>query len=367
MATSSTPTGVVLDAVRTRALLFAAIKERLVDDDPVIGDGFVRHILDRPPHPQVLEEAFEQLVLGGRIYSPLWIPNEWEGGLFTDEVIVPIKTPITEEDLIPVSQYPAEALVGLLNETPGDWTAERIAGVIEHFQECVLRWETEGKGKKLGTLEFLGLLESFGLKSVLPDYSNREHELWKAVNAARHAVQPILAAMKEYRTIISEAIQLSALAAVPSVVSPGSGTVSGELRNTTLSQHILKVTCKQLGRTPIRPSLAETITLATSAEAAALREKMHVWTDALYKGEIKDLGDVIAEVRQAQQRLSDARRASDVSDFATWISFSSLFLSEFSALATGAGLVATVVGGISSATSKTLSAPYRWAMFGHSH
>jgi hypothetical protein len=361
----SAPTGVVLDSIRTRAILYTAIKERLVDDDPLMGDGFVRNILSRPPDPQIIDEALEQLVLGGRIFSPSWIPREWEGGLFTDEVIIPLEPRFNEEELIEVAEYPAEALVGLLATSGIRWTEAKIIQTVEEFRTAVLRWETEGKGKQLGKLEMLNLLESCGLGVVLPEYTARELELWKAVNSAHKAVVPILHAMKEYRTIISEAVELSALASVPAAAFTGATSVPGQLRNSSTSQYILKLTCKHLGRTPIRPTLADTITLANSSEAVALREKLHLWTQAVEGGEFKDWDPILAEIRDAQKTLADARVASKVAEFATWIGVSALPAAPVSGLAATAGITATVVGGIATAAGKVLQAPYRWAMFGH--
>ena len=64
------PEGVVLDQPMANALLYMAICEGLLDDDPTIGDGFVRKLLSSHPPEQVVSDALEQLILGGKVFVP---------------------------------------------------------------------------------------------------------------------------------------------------------------------------------------------------------------------------------------------------------------------------------------------------------
>src|SRR4051812_42393844 len=93
MATFLPPEGVVLDEPMAMALLYVAVQEGLIDGDPRIGDGFVARLLREPPAAQQVEDALEQVVLGGKVFMPFWVPNRWSGELFESGLFVPVNPP----------------------------------------------------------------------------------------------------------------------------------------------------------------------------------------------------------------------------------------------------------------------------------
>ncbi len=105
--------GVVLDEPLARALLWAAVEEGLVDLDPVGDDGYVGRLLANPPPLDLLDRAFEQLVLGGRALSPFPVPEPWREPLAADGVLVYEPLPDDEVTAWPVD-FSAAVLLGMI-------------------------------------------------------------------------------------------------------------------------------------------------------------------------------------------------------------------------------------------------------------
>jgi hypothetical protein len=358
------PSGVVLDSVRARALLYLAVKEQLVDDDPLLGDGFVRNLTSRPPPTQVIEEALEQLVLGGCVYLPTWVPSKWEGEPFSDEIFIPLESR-TEETLLEIPEYPREAIIGLLNMTGNDWPEDLVAETERHFLEIHRLWTTEAGGKSLGQLGLYRILNQAGLGIEIPQHTARELELWNAMDEAYKKASPILNAMREYQTVVTEAVELSALSSVPVAFSGCPSIKGNDPADGALTHAVLKVTCSGLGRTPRRATLAETIKLTQSAEAKVLRTKMAMWVHALCEGRYKDLEFIKEEIREAQEALSESRNYSKLSELATWVSGAMLPLTGEWPPAGPIGTVATVVGVFANYKQRRVASGYQWAMFNH--
>jgi hypothetical protein len=132
------PNGVVLDPPKARAILYAAVQEQLVDSDPAIGDGFVRDLLTHPPSRGLVEEAMEQLVIGGRILIPQsWgvvLPPSWQGELFEKGIFAPLPY-LPDHDLVEMPQISSEIILGLANARGGNWSEDKMFGCIDRGPE----------------------------------------------------------------------------------------------------------------------------------------------------------------------------------------------------------------------------------------
>jgi hypothetical protein len=98
---------VVVDQPLAETLLYLAVEERLVDDRPEIGDGYVRRLMQRRrPDESLIQTAFEQLMLGGSVVVPFWMPapSQWKGRLFEEGTVLTLKSPPLDEELLAGAQ-----------------------------------------------------------------------------------------------------------------------------------------------------------------------------------------------------------------------------------------------------------------------
>jgi hypothetical protein len=109
-----TPTGVVVDEPMGRALLYAATAEGLLDNDPTIGDGFVGRLMSHRPSQEALEESFEQVVLGGKIFFSSFLPNYDGKGEIFEQQLIDSAPWLPREQLIEVSQISPDLVLGML-------------------------------------------------------------------------------------------------------------------------------------------------------------------------------------------------------------------------------------------------------------
>jgi hypothetical protein len=103
--------GVVLDEPLAFALLNLAIEEGLVDDEPSIGDGFVKHLLEQKYLNEKVQDALEYFVLGGKVFVPFWLPSDWKGEIFDRGVIIPLK-PKLDKETVEVNSLPIDNIEG---------------------------------------------------------------------------------------------------------------------------------------------------------------------------------------------------------------------------------------------------------------
>jgi hypothetical protein len=183
------PAGVVLDEPMARALLFAAVQEGLLDDDPTIGDGFVRILLSTKPPEHLLKDAFEQLILGAKIFVPFWLPPQWQGELIDREILIPLDSRV-ESDLVEVQQLPPDLILGMLASRDLHWTLTELEDHYQSFLQTYGAWEAVAGGKSFDGLEI-----RMALRNLMPirndEYTSEQLKEWQAVQDEYRRLRPV--------------------------------------------------------------------------------------------------------------------------------------------------------------------------------
>ncbi|MBI4743300.1 MAG: hypothetical protein HY776_00445 [Actinobacteria bacterium] len=188
--------GVVLDEPMARALLYAAVQEELLPGDPMIGNGFVRHLLDKRPSQEMIDKSLEQLVLGGRVHIPFWLPREWEDQLVEEGVILPVET--HADSLVEVSGLSAELLLGMMESRGIRWSTTEYEERISRFRDAYVAWKAVADGKSFENVQTVKILsaifqdESLGL-------SAEQLAAWEYLSACYDAIRPVIACMNAYK------------------------------------------------------------------------------------------------------------------------------------------------------------------------
>lgn len=365
------PAGVVLDNERSRALLYLAVTERLVDSDPMIGDGLVASILRSPPDKAVIESVLEQLVIGGRLFLSAWTPPRWSGVLFERNIACPLSY-VSDDDLVSVHEVDPAVVLGIANFTGGNWTEEKLWAFHAKYEGALAKWDAVAGELKSRNPDILMVLKDIGLPDELRP-SVEQMAAWQELQDAAHGIDPIVRAMREYRTVLTHSLARDALSSVPlaaSVCGPMKLTV-GEVKDTDTREVVLKITAPELPRPPIGRTLKETITLAISPAGDAYREKLAGWATLLRGRSSEGIEIIVREVQTARHELKFSQALSRVGEYTTWVGGGAWAVGG-GALAAGfvlpaaaaVGGVATVVGVIALSGDKLLKYRNRWAMFG---
>jgi hypothetical protein len=358
-----TPTGVVLDEPMAHALLWAACREGLVDNDPAFGDGFVRKLLDSPPPPQLVADAYEHLVMGGQVFIPFWLPPRWQGALFDEGTILPTYAG-TEEELVEVSGLSPSLMLAMLHDRGQPWTEEQLLARYTAFKDAYSAWEVAG-GRSFEGMQLRMALK--GLRPIEPEeFPQGQVALWQAASAAYDALRPVLDCLSGYRRVLTSSLQNGALSALPlqsTVISPA------ELPLTETSADriaLLRVTCKTLLRTPIGIDLRQTVSLARSPEAQHLRTKLTAWTEVIRKNDADPVPLVMDEVERARRALKTAKTLARIGEYSTIIGVPVAIAGAFvtGPLVGIGGAILAVSGGVVLAAQKHKEHLNRWAMFG---
>src|SRR5215208_2132753 len=179
MNTDDLPNGSVLDEPLAHALLYSAVRERLLDDDPTIGDGFVRRLLSSPPDERLVADAFEHLVLSGKVFVPFWLPQDWHGTLMEQGLVVPTDIAL-EEDLVEAPGLSPSLVLAMLRNRRQAWSHEDLIQKYDAFMTTYRAWEATG-GKSFEGLEIRMILRN--IIPIAPDeYSTEELAAWNRVN-----------------------------------------------------------------------------------------------------------------------------------------------------------------------------------------
>lgn len=363
MKATTLPTGTVLDEPMAHALLFAAVRERLLDDNPVVGDGFVRRILSSPPSRDLVENAFEHLVISGRVYVPFWLPSDWRGALLEEGIVVQTD-PGLEDDLVEAPGLSPSLALAMLRDRGQVWTHDDLLRRYRTFMDTYRTWEATG-GRS-----FEGMEIRMVLRQVVPiepeEFSEEQLAAWKAVSTAYDALKPVLACHKAYRHVLTSALQHGALSALPLDVAT---IPAGELplvETATDRTTLLGVACRGLRRAPIGATLRDTLDLARSPEAQDLRHRLAEWTEVIRTNDADPVEMVLQEVERARHSLATAKAVSRVGEYCTIIGVPSSLAGLFLAgpLVVISGLAISAIGGVALGGQKYIEHMNRWAMFG---
>jgi hypothetical protein len=345
------------------ALLYMAICEGLLDDDPTIGDGFVRKLLSNHPPEQVVSDALEQLILGGKVFVPFWLPSRWNGELLERQTVVPIESP-AESEFIEVPQMPADLVLGMLRSRDAHWSHAELADRYQAFRKAYSDWEAISAGKSYDGLEI-----RMALRGIWPieekDYTAEQISAWQTVQEEYRQLRPVMDCVEAYRRVITTSIQFSALSALP-VIGPHSLSLETPSASEGLERRaLLRVTCKALRRVPIGNTLRETIHLAASPEAQGLRIKLTSWTERLRQGEFEPAAIILPEVEKARKSLATAKTLFRVGEYSTWVGVPVAIAGAFltGPVGIGIGVTVSVIGGLALTGQKVIERFNQWAMY----
>lgn len=354
--------GVVVDEPQGRALLYQAIKEKLVDDDLSIGNGFVKRILENPPLADVRDSAYEQLILGGKVYVPFRIPDQWKGEILEKEVISSIPY-INDENRIDVESINTSLILFMLRARGINWTESQLQGMVIDFYEKVREFEAVSDGinfDSMFVLVAIAGLDPNSSKTLTPVRMKK----WEEANLAYQQVKPVIDVIESYKKVITSSLNLSALSALP-VFSDGKEIIEiQDVDDTLQRQAILKITSKELKRTPIGYDLAQTLEISASSEAESYRSKLTEWVTALRNNSVNSLEKIHSDVRKSRKELNYSKALSSAGGFCTCIGFSTLLASPLFPPIAALGGAATVLGVFCFGGEKALKFRNQWAMFG---
>ncbi len=363
MSTDDLPNGAVLDEPMARALLYSAVREHLLDDDPIIGDGFVRHLMSAPPREHLIANAFEHLVLSGRILVPFWFPGEWKGELVERGLVVPTDAGV-DDDLVEAPGLSPSLVLAMLRDRGHTWSHKELVERYDIFMSAYRTWEAMG-GKSFEALEIRNILRK--IIPISPDeYSSEELAAWNAVSEAYTALKPVIGCHQAYRRVLTSSLQNAALSALP---LDAAAVSAGELPLIDTSAErivLLRVACKQLQRVPIGGTLRETIAVALSPEAQGLRHKLTDWTETIRANQADPTAVVLEDIGKARKSLKTAKTLTRLGEYSTIIGVPAGVAGLFVAgpLVAVAGIVVSILGGVALGGQKYIERMNRWAMYG---
>jgi hypothetical protein len=363
------PTGVVIDEPMGRALLYAAAHEGLVDSDPTIGDGFVGKLTSQPPSEHMLVEAFEQLVLGGKVFVPSsWHPVDWKGQIFEEGIVDLIELSPTEK-LTEFSEISPDVALGMLSARGIHWSENEYEARLQAYLNAVSEWEAVADGKTLGSLEVL-----MSLSNIIPippdEYSPKQIDKFRAVKKEESLIKNFFECVEAYQRVITASLNLGALSSLPLHTSSLKAVPIAKARDSAETRRLFRIVCKQLHRVPVGETLDETVKLATSPGAKALRRKLAEWTEKLRHGEIEAATLVLNEFEKARSSLMGAKRLARTGNILTFLGvplgIATDLLSGFITAGVGTAIGLSVSGAGTMALAKQLQIEHsnQWAMYG---
>ena len=359
-----TPSGVVLDNPLAEALLFAAVRERLVDDEPSIGDGFVARLVQRPPPQKLIDAAFEQLVLGGAAILPIWMPPHWNGELFETGTISTARSP-KNGNAIEVTSLPADVVLGMLAARGVAWSENELQERYESYLHAYRHWESVAEEKSFDGIEIRMILRGI-TKDKFDDYTSEQLAAWEQLKGEYEKVKLVYNCIKDYSNVLGISLEANALSSVPVVASSLKLDEPVALPAGIERLQLFRISCNALRRVPIAQTLRETLMIARSDEACDLRAKLAQWAKASRTEDIDAAQLAIKEIGLARKALSGAKRAARIGEYATWIGLPVAVAGAFITGPIGAiaGITISATGAFAVGAQKTIERFNRWAMFG---
>jgi len=298
---TATPTGVVLDQPLAHALLLQAFDEGLLPGDDLVGDGFPRSLRSRRLAPTLTEMAFEQFILGGKVYVPFRVPSEWQEHLSAIG-IVPV-TPDADHE-IEVGELDPDVLFGMLAQRGQTMTAERWGELLAKADAAIEEWERVAPVDS----SFNGGWVSRVVAQVFkqPPPSTEEQAAWNAMQDAYEPIKLAVRCIDDFASVLATSLKLGALSSVP--LRPAGRDADApvavpQASDTAQQTKLLRVTCRQLQRLPAPSTLQQTLHVAASPEAAALRERLASWSGRIHGGDVDEAAMIADEVAGARRHL----------------------------------------------------------------
>jgi hypothetical protein len=320
------PEGVVLDDPIAKTFLFVAISEGLMDKSyPLDVDehDFISKILTDTPTDESISIAYEQLIISGKIFLPFKIPFKWKGELIDKNILISNSQLEEYQPSINIQQLPSEIILGMLSSRNINWSFMELQ---ERYQSFIFAYNNWNEDINKIPLEFKSDIE-IALSSFLElenKYTTEQLSKYKALKNELEKIQPIINCIDSYERVINKANLVSAL----SYVSVNETSYESLIQLPYDVSHsmeeykykLYRITCNELRRIPYGRTLKETIQLATSSEAIALRKKLNEWCDKIAKGELKSIDTILKEIENARKSLKYSKTISKVGNIVTWLS-----------------------------------------------
>lgn len=158
------PSGVVLDAGLSRALLWAGFREGLLPGDEMVGDGVPQTRLATPPPEHVVQSAFEQVVIGRHVFLPSWVPYEWHESLASMGVHV---LELMDDKLVEVVDLSPDLVLAMMSTRGITWSRELYEARVREYLDSIRAFEAVAGGKSSMELQIqrqLARVGSLGIK-----------------------------------------------------------------------------------------------------------------------------------------------------------------------------------------------------------
>lgn len=360
MSETSRPNGVVVGEPQGKAILYYAIKEGLADNNPYIGDGYVKNILNNPPLAEVRDSAYEQLVIGGKIYLPFWTPKDWKGSIFETGLVESLPS-IKEKEKVLVESLSDSTILYLLRERGYNYSLIDLIQYRDEFMEKYKKWEEVSNNVDYNvvySLFYLANIESPGT------YTEQQYNKSVELTNAYDKIKPIVKIFDEYSSIITHAMNLNAYSSLSIETTNASNVSILSPKDIRQEQALLQISCNQLNAAPIGYTLKQTIEISNSTETAAYRSKLDEWVSSLKRGGRDDCQKIYDDINYCLKQLNFSRFLNRTGNFLTYIGVPMSILGMFNPAIGISGLVLSVVGGIGLGTEKYINEANKWAMFG---
>jgi hypothetical protein len=357
------PSGVVLDGSQMEALLYCAVQEGLLDNDPSIGNGFVARLIEKPPPSiETVRDIFEQLVIGGRIISAEFLPTNWPGELTESGFLAPWEF-IPEERLVKVSEVSPVLVLRLAKWYEPALTLERFRQIYNELVGAQEEWQAQAPGRSHYALSILWDLPG-GKKDVSKELETGEMQAFERYLKAEQAATPIVKAIKQLRRVLTCSLEADALSSVPIAAEVARPVACAEVEDSESRQVMLEVHAKELARHPIGATLRDTLALSRTNEAMELRKKMAEWAALIRQSSNTGYERVLDDIRAAQRELKYGKRAGRLGTISTVVGVVALGATPIFPVAGAIGAVCTVVGGLSLGAQETIKVRNKWALYG---
>ena len=372
MNTSEDKRGVVIDKRRGEALLYLAITEKLVDDNPLIGDEYVKRILNSPPRIDVAKSALEQLLIGGKVYFPFHFPKEWKGLIFENQTFIPL--PIIENNqLIKIPVIDMEVILGLTKFNNINLSEKEIVRRLENSRQILAKWDKirgDIPDDYFDKKEIRNFLEKAGIEftSEFQEIDQEQESTLKLMNKYFNECLPIAKAFFEYAQVLTQSLQQNAFSSLPTIKTTISNSFQMEEINDSIDQqYFIKLTSESLAAPISKITLSKVIEQTNSDGGIVYRKKLDEWAESCRNGNLDKLEEIKKEINRAVEEINEQKKLANFGTLTTWVDGGLLLLSqinsEISQGLSGLAMAVTAIGVLSQVRYKYLEHKNRWAMF----
>jgi hypothetical protein len=244
-----------------------------------------------------------------------------------------------------------------------DLSAAELNEQLNSLDAARREWEAIAGDKDYGRL---WILRQLSPNRVAANYSAEQLAAWDRVLYCQRTLQPALDRVDAYRRVMTVSLANSALSSLPVLPShfPAFDLNSGA--NTTDRMPLLKITCKELQRVPVCKTLKETIRLASTPEAQALRQKLGEWANSWRTQDVNMAEKIEREVRLARKSLESSKTLNRYGELVTCVGGTLSILGAMSTmpLVGPLGGSVAVMGFVLLGGEKAFKFQHKWAMFG---